>query len=318
MVVGVSFTTADRGFRWMPGAGMSELPSLGGSVNAGATAISTDAAVIVGWCRLSSGSHAVRWTASGIADVGVPPFRASALPWAASADASVLAGAAASGSSDTTAFVLDAQGWADLGVLPGDAQSRAGAVSADGAVVVGYSWGQTALFSHGFRWSRSQGLTAMGTLPGRSSSTPLGVSGDGSVIVGATGPGTDPDGFVWTRWDGMQSARTVLERFGVNLAGWSNVEPQAITIDGRTLAGTARGATGYRAWVATLPEGFGCNANCDGGTTDPVLNVGDFVCFLTRYAAGEPSANCDGSTSPPVLNVNDFVCFQERFAAGCP
>src|SRR5262249_46161837 len=26
-------------------------------------------------------------------------------------------------------------------------------------------------------------------------------------------------------------------------------------------------------------------------------------------------ANCDGSTTVPVLNVNDFVCFQTRFAA---
>lgn len=29
-------------------------------------------------------------------------------------------------------------------------------------------------------------------------------------------------------------------------------------------------------------------------------------------------ANCDGSTTTPVLNVNDFICFQSRFAAGCP
>jgi hypothetical protein len=29
-------------------------------------------------------------------------------------------------------------------------------------------------------------------------------------------------------------------------------------------------------------------------------------------------ANCDGSTSPPILNVNDFLCFQSKFAAGCP
>jgi len=28
-------------------------------------------------------------------------------------------------------------------------------------------------------------------------------------------------------------------------------------------------------------------------------------------------ANCDGSFTPPALNVNDFICFQSRFAAGC-
>ena len=38
---------------------------------------------------------------------------------------------------------------------------------------------------------------------------------------------------------------------------------------------------------------------------------------LSRFAAGDPYANCDGSTTPPVLNINDFTCFQTRFAAGC-
>ena len=60
-----------------------------------------------------------------------------------------------------------------------------------------------------------------------------------------------------------------------------------------------------------------CYANCDGSTVAPILNVNDFVCFQTRFAAANPYANCDGSTVPPVLNVNDFICFQTRFAAGC-
>ncbi|MEX2219717.1 MAG: hypothetical protein WD749_13270, partial [Phycisphaerales bacterium] len=48
-----------------------------------------------------------------------------------------------------------------------------------------------------------------------------------------------------------------------------------------------------------------CYANCDNSTQPPVLNVADFGCFLTRYAAGESYANCDASTQPPVLNVAD-------------
>jgi hypothetical protein len=58
-----------------------------------------------------------------------------------------------------------------------------------------------------------------------------------------------------------------------------------------------------------------CYANCDGSTAAPVLNVNDFVCFQSRFAAAEPYADCDHSGG---LNVNDFVCFQARFAAGCP
>jgi hypothetical protein len=63
-----------------------------------------------------------------------------------------------------------------------------------------------------------------------------------------------------------------------------------------------------------------CYANCDGSNTPPVLNVGDFSCFLVRYAAGDPYANCDGSTTAPVLNVADFSCFLQAYSAavGCP
>jgi hypothetical protein len=64
-------------------------------------------------------------------------------------------------------------------------------------------------------------------------------------------------------------------------------------------------------------EGGGCYANCDGSTQAPVLNVGDFTCFLQRYAAGESYANCDNSTQAPVLNVGDFTCFLQQYAGGC-
>jgi hypothetical protein len=61
----------------------------------------------------------------------------------------------------------------------------------------------------------------------------------------------------------------------------------------------------------------GCYANCDGSTVAPVLNVSDFICFQTKFAAGDPYANCDESTVQPALNVSDFICFQTKFATGC-
>jgi hypothetical protein len=60
-----------------------------------------------------------------------------------------------------------------------------------------------------------------------------------------------------------------------------------------------------------------CYANCDGSTAVPFLNVADFTCFLTKYAAGDAYANCDGSTTAPTLNVADFTCFLTKYAAGC-
>jgi len=66
-----------------------------------------------------------------------------------------------------------------------------------------------------------------------------------------------------------------------------------------------------------LNAGAVCYANCDNSTITPVLNVSDFICFQTKYAAGDPYANCDNSTIPPILNVSDFICFQTKYSAGC-
>jgi hypothetical protein len=50
----------------------------------------------------------------------------------------------------------------------------------------------------------------------------------------------------------------------------------------------------------------------------PLLNTGDFSCFIQKFSAGDAYANCDRSTTPPVLNIGDFVCFMQGFARGCP
>ena len=46
----------------------------------------------------------------------------------------------------------------------------------------------------------------------------------------------------------------------------------------------------------------------------PIIDIG-------AYEAQPPApcyANCDSSTLAPILNVNDFTCFLSRYAAGCP
>jgi hypothetical protein len=77
------------------------------------------------------------------------------------------------------------------------------------------------------------------------------------------------------------------------------------------------GSAGNFSIVRFSATGGGCYANCDGSTTEPILNVADFTCFLSKFAAGDPYANCDGSTTEPILNVADFTCFLSKFAAGC-
>ena len=78
------------------------------------------------------------------------------------------------------------------------------------------------------------------------------------------------------------------------------------------------GNTGFDSSDANFRIGNPCYANCDESTVAPVLNVGDFTCFLQAFASGDPYANCDGSTLAPTLNVGDFTCFLNRFAAGHP
>jgi hypothetical protein len=72
--------------------------------------------------------------------------------------------------------------------------------------------------------------------------------------------------------------------------------------------------------------GAPCYANCDSSTTQPVVNTGDFTCFLQQYSAAVqlPAAqqqahyaNCDGSTTFPMVNTGDFTCFLQKYAAGC-
>jgi hypothetical protein len=61
--------------------------------------------------------------------------------------------------------------------------------------------------------------------------------------------------------------------------------------------------------AASLTGAYDCSVvcGCDGKVTSPASLVVQ-PCY----------ANCDASTTPPVLNINDFICFQSRYAAGCP
>jgi hypothetical protein len=137
-------------------------------------------------------------------------------------------------------------------------------------------------------------------------------------------------------WDPVQGMMLVY-RTGTDLSNLVGFQPDAIFLGVGTRANAEGGsnaladngwfAFGVSANIASSPNSAilrtrfpapACYANCDGSTTPPVLNVGDFTCFLQKFAAGDPYANCDQSTTPPVLNVGDFTCFLQKYAAGCP
>lgn len=211
-----------------------------------------------------------------------------------------------------------ALGMGALGEMVGGGHTHAAyGLSADGQVVVGEGVAGNQLVA--FRWSDATGAVPLGVLANEPGSAATALSADGTVIVGASGFRSLPGkAFIWTQDRGLRDLKEVLEAdFGLNIAGHRLDYASGISADGLTIAGMGQDSSGHtRGWVAHL--GTTCIANCDGSTSSPVLNISDFICFLTRYAAGDPYANCDGSTSPPILNVNDFVCFQAKFAAGCP
>jgi hypothetical protein len=160
-----------------------------------------------------------------------------------------------------------------------------------------------------------------GTLASGASS----VSDDGNTIVGTAsyGGSTTSHAMVWRYGGGVFDVRVLLTHAGLDVSQWWLQNAVAVSADGRTVAGNGlhtleSGVQRQEGWVAYLPEGLGCYANCDNSTTPPYLSVADFACFLNLFAAGDTYANCDGMYTPPTLNVNDFICFLNRFAAGCP
>jgi hypothetical protein len=131
--------------------------------------------------------------------------------------------------------------------------------------------------------------------------------------------GTHPVGFA----PGSQSGTAVISgttvtygltiSFGIDAAGVASFNLTDVT-----LTPTIIGYFVFDSGSATITRQYVCPANCDGSTSEPVLNVQDFGCFLNKFASGDAAANCDCSTAEPVLNVQDFACFLNQFAAGCP
>jgi outer membrane protein assembly factor BamB len=150
----------------------------------------------------------------------------------------------------------------------------------------------------------------------------LGVSPDESVIV-AYGTGPETTGRIWgfDTADGSLIWEIALQDENGSTQLVSSYEP-IFTPDSQTAYITTdfTGALPEHGYVYALriQPGVACYANCDDSTAEPVLNIADFACYLTRFAAQDPYANCDHSTTPPMLTVADFACFLQRFAAGCP
>lgn len=195
VVVGWSDITRNRAFRWTAAAGMQDLGGL--AIGAKAWDVSADGSIVVGGSSLPypwrfGSFHAVRWTPSGIQDLGALSKDGDSMAAAVSADGSIVVGWSSYSDSGWHAFRWTAtEGMQDLGV------GMAHDVSRDGSVVVGES------YNHAFRWTASSGMQDLNVVyaellrDGSMLITANGISPDGRFIVGyGHNASKGPEGFL--------------------------------------------------------------------------------------------------------------------------
>jgi probable HAF family extracellular repeat protein len=306
----------DRAVRWQrDGLGVWQISDLGtlGGATAFANKIS-DNGLVVGYAARSAGAaHAFLYSAGSMADLGALTYPAT-LGYSEAVgvnnDGHVVGYAYAPLWGPDHAWYYDGR-QTDI-TPPGQFSfARGEAINASGmaAGITILPGGQSTGFEAA-TWTQAGGWVEIGVVQGLSESEAYGIN-DGGDVVGRSFdlPTNVYKGFVYRSGQmidlGAQapSGTPIVEALTINNSGWiaANATNDFQTIEAYILRPAAS-----------------CYANCDGSTSTPVLNVNDFVCFQTQFAAGDPTANCDGSTAAPVLNVSDFVCFQARFAAGCP
>ncbi len=129
------------------------------------------------------------------------------------------------------------------------------------------------------------------------------------------------------RWDGQQlhglsgtvsggGAGTHVRALAVLDEDGPGPNPGGLYVGGRFYYAGGLPALGLARWGCPLPPK--CYANCDDTTTPagaPRLDVGDYICFVTRFALRHSYADCDQNGR---LDINDYTCFQTKFALGCP
>lgn len=280
---------------WLPLGGLGAV--IDGSASSG-WGISGDGSTLVGlgWIP-GAQAHAITWRQdTGIVDLGTTvPNRSTR------ANAADLDGDTVVGWQDNTTGFRQAAVWVNgvqtLIDIAGSPLSEAGAVSADGTWVVGNGSG-----SNGFqpwRWSATTGAQSLGHLNPAWRGAATAISADGSVIVGYDrpfpGPATFGRGFVWTEATGMLDLTDLAIAQGIDLGGAVLALPLAISADGRTIVGSARGANifGFRLTLPEEPYGYtaygtGLSATNDmvlGGVGTPVLG-GSLVLATTNATPG--------------------------------
>lgn len=249
---GSSYSGA-QAIRWTPSAGMGGLGYLPGGSYSVANGISGDGSVIVGESSVGSNSHAFNWTSSaGMVDLGTLAGGTYSSAKGVSYDGTVVVGQADSSAGYQAFRWNSTDGMVSLGFMPGDNNSTARMASADGSVIVGES--SNGSNTQAFRWTSTDGMMGLGHLPGGTLSSATGVSGDGSVIVGVDYNSSGSNAFIWDSTAGMRDLKSVLlSDYGLDLSGWTLYGANAVSSNGRAIAGYGINPSGSQeAWLVLL------------------------------------------------------------------
>jgi hypothetical protein len=59
-------------------------------------------------------------------------------------------------------------------------------------------------------------------------------------------------GWIWSTTDGVRMLNAVMTAYGVDMSIWSTVVPQAVSSDGKVVAGYGYRNNTYTSWIARL------------------------------------------------------------------
>ena len=262
VIVGIALFFDERvAFRWTEATGVQRLTPVKATPRAiSAAGISARGDVIAGAAAVTTGLPEIyRWTGpGGVVTLGVQSSQAgNDVRWGVSAKGDVIAGVAAGEDHQDFAFRWTAtDGVVALPTLPDAVKSGAFGVSKHGNMIVGFTgFSDNSLEATIWNDDRVEGL---GTLDDDFLSVALKTSKQGRVIVGSSGECLGcgaARAVIWDKGRRILDLREVLVKAGLEkeLDGWSLVEANSVSDDGRVVSGVAINPDGNtEAFVATI------------------------------------------------------------------
>jgi probable HAF family extracellular repeat protein len=198
--------------------------------------------------------QAFRWTqTSGMVGLGwIDQTARLSQAFGVSADGSTIVG------SDSVQAMrwTQAEGMVGLGKGQGALAARATGISADSSTIIGLNtYNAQNDANRAFRWTAAEGMSDLGVLSGDQFSEARAVSGDGSVVVGVSGiKFVSARAFIWDKTNGMRDLQAVLVQGNPNLANWTLTSADAISADGKTIAGSGTNPNGDREGYTAVLE----------------------------------------------------------------